>query len=71
MIERLLWEYAYGRPRGFTMPMVTLDIRGIPEVMHAVILRVAQFLREQADLEDDAKVSDRLRQIADNIEAGQ
>ena len=56
---------------GFIMPSVTLDVRGIPEVMHAVIRRVAQFLRDQASVEADTRVADRLREIASQIEAGQ
>lgn len=53
------------------MAQVTLDIRGIPEVMHAVIRRVAQLLREQADYEADPRVGERLREIAAQMEAGQ
>ena len=51
--------------------LLTLDIRGIPEVMHAVIRRVALLLREQADAEADTRVGTRLREIADQIETGQ
>lgn len=50
---------------------ISLDVRGIPEVMHAVIRRVALLLREQAELEADTRVGERLREIADQIEAGQ
>ena len=48
-----------------------MDIRGIPEVMHAVIRRVARLLREYAEEEADTRVADRLREIADQIESGQ
>ena len=50
---------------------VTIDVRGIPEMVHSVMRKCADRLREDADSEADPRVAARLREIAATFETGQ
>jgi hypothetical protein len=49
---------------------LSIDVRGIPEVIWSVRREMANLLREQADVEISPAVARRLRELADAFESG-
>lgn len=50
---------------------IIIDIEKMPEIIHAMRVRMAELLREQAASESDPRVSIRLLETAAQFEAGQ
>lgn len=50
---------------------VTINVEKMPEVIHGLMRRMSDILREEADAESDPRVQRKLREIAARFEAGQ
>lgn len=49
---------------------LTIDVRGMPELLSDLQARVGRLLREGADAEADPRVARRLREVAARVEVG-
>lgn len=50
---------------------LTVDVKNVPEIVHALCVRMSNLLREEAEAESDPRVARKLREIAARFEAGQ
>lgn len=51
-------------------PVIVVDVQGMPEVIFAVRKEMANLLRRESNTETHPLLSKRLRQLADEFEAG-
>ena len=58
-------------PKSRTFDVLTIRVRGVPEVIRVVRNEMTAMLRRVADREPDKRVSDRLRQIAKAMDDAQ
>lgn len=50
---------------------LTIDVKNMPELIHALLVRMSNLLREEAESESDPRVARKLLEIAARFEAGQ